>query len=221
MSIPILIPLLIVVVPPYAHAQNQSEMYVLSTLDSTAEKDENESKCAEAVNIYETIINITTSWPTASPVIAGHEMVNMASALNCTKQPEKAEAVLLEAQQILRQHPNTRDPIQEAVLLGNLADSQRLEGEYADAENSYWEAIDEINKHPIASGPFFQAADKAGLSMVYLHEKNCALAMRFHNEAMKTFAELLPKNPIPISNVETDYDALLKKTPLCQALKTK
>ena len=89
MSIHVLILLLLVATPVYAHAQNHSQMYVLSTLYSTAEKDQNEGRCTEAVKIYETIINITTSWPTASPAIAAHEMVNMASALNCAKQPER------------------------------------------------------------------------------------------------------------------------------------
>ncbi len=73
-----------------------------------------------------------------------------------------------------------------------------------------WEKSTGIHNQMVV---FLKLPIRQGSLLIYLQQQNCALAIRLHNEAMKTFLELYPKNPIPASKAKTDYDALLKKHP--------
>ncbi len=78
------------------------------------------------------------------PRVPPHEIAraqsNWASTLNLLSRHVEAERVLLEAQETLEKYP-TDDPLQEAVLYGNLGDAAARQGRLEEGEQYYQRSL--------------------------------------------------------------------------------
>jgi len=107
---------------------------------------------------------------------------NLSSALNRIGKPELAEIYAREAQSILST-TRTRDPIQYAAMMGNLAESLRLQGKLHEAKRYFEDELGILSKEG-ALNTHFAASAWCGLAEIAASNGDAAKAIKLYERAI-------------------------------------
>lgn len=147
------------------------------------------------------------------PGFPGNEIAralsNWASTLNLLSKHADAERALLEAKDLLKLHP-TSDPLQVAVLYGNLGDATARQGRLKEAEQHHQRALQIIST--TAGAPeSFTASNKAGLAYIFWKRGNLKSSKQYYEEALRVLLPLAgPNHPI-VMKFRTEYEIVLQR----------
>ena len=120
--------------PVFAQDQNDV-LQLIQVLAIQADSQQNQGNYSESESSRRQLISVMERAGAPPPEIA-RQLSNLASVLNLSGKPAEAQGLCERAQAILEDNP-TDDPVQEAVLLGNLAQALRLQGDLEGARSKF------------------------------------------------------------------------------------
>lgn len=189
-----------------AQTQNLAE---LQRLDNLASRAQNEGDYVTALKYRRSLLSKINKIKNLPESERARQMSNLASIFNLMGKPEAAEKLLLSAKELLQHHPSD-DPIQYAVLYGNLAQSQRLKGGLLKSEKNYLKALSIVTRH-IGANNVFAASDKEGLAFIYTRQGKYSIATQYYQEAYNVYCQISGPTHRVIKRIKAEFGFLLQQ----------
>lgn len=184
-------------------------MRELEVLSRSAAKAQNAGDYAEAEKHHRALLDKMSHVLNFPASERARQMSNLASVLNLRGAPAEAEKLLLDAQIILNDHPSD-DPVQYAVLYGNLAMSQKQQARFAEAEKNYSRALEILGKQ--AGQDVHVASCKAGLASIWAQTGRRSEALRYYQESLSVFRKFGGASHPVVKRIEAEYENLKVRT---------